>query len=85
MSRHHYSHASEAENIYFDIEHLTNDELKNFYGIEINDETGQVYDPVEKKMFSNLAKWAAFELQGEKWAEGEHAHQTSRRFENDRF
>lgn len=33
------------------------DDLRNLYGIEIDEEDGTVFDPVENKTFKDLIEW----------------------------
>jgi len=41
---------------------MSNDEITQLYGIEINPD-GTVFDPTYEKTFESLATWAEFEAQ----------------------
>jgi len=42
-----------------DVFKLSRDELYDLYGVELRD-SGEVYDPVEDKMFTTLAAWKTY-------------------------
>lgn len=81
MSRHHYTHATEAHGILHDITVLSQEELTNNYGIIFTPEG--VFDPVTNKKFKSLQEWAEKQIQEEKWAEAEHLHANSRKYDNE--
>jgi hypothetical protein len=49
-----------------DIQTMSPTELEQEYGIEIDSDTGEVWDPCEMKTFDGLDEWAVFMEQMEK-------------------
>lgn len=68
-------------NVLHDIVALSYTELHQQYGIEIENSTGEVWDPVEFQSFDSLREWAGFiiELEKEdaKWS-SQHSFKTAR-------
>ena len=63
MSKHFYSSvAHDIHNILRDIENMSDDDIKRFYGIEINEDK-TVYDPTYDMTFSGLVEWAEFSVE----------------------
>lgn len=81
MSRHHYAHASEIEQITHDYSTMTKIEFEDLYGVELT-EIGGVYDPVVNKDYDTFSEWAAAQVEEEEEEELAHPHQVSRRFES---
>lgn len=63
MSKHFYSSvAHDVHNILRDIENMSDDDIKRFYGIEINEDK-TVYDPTYDMIFPGLVEWAEFSIE----------------------
>ena len=84
MSRHHYVHTSNTDNIKHDLKHLPTEDFETLYGIIIR-ENGSVYDTVLDKSFSNINEWIAIQSEEDEWDENTHTHQNSRKYANDDF
>lgn len=82
MSRHHYVHSHEADNIHHDRKTLPKEEFERLYGIDLN-EDGSVYDTVTNMSFTTLEDWIAEQVVEEEFAECEHTHQVSKKFDTD--
>jgi len=39
---------------------MTREELIELYGIEIDENTNEVFDPIENKRFESIEKWADY-------------------------
>ena len=80
MSRHHYAHASEIEQITHDYNTMNKIDFENLYGVELI-EDGGVYDPVVNKNYDTFGEWAEAQVEEEEEDEYAHPQQVSRRFE----
>jgi len=85
MSRHYHAY-SEASSLEHDVQHLSEQELENLYGIEFLQKTGYkkgpVYDPVAAREYRSLHDWIAEQNEEDMWSDAEH-HQISRKFDED--
>lgn len=79
MSRHHYTHSEEANNIFHNIHHLPWEELEMLYGIQINPD-GKVFDPVANITYASLTEWANEEVREEEWSESEFGNENGRKY-----
>lgn len=72
MSQKKYSNIrEEVNNLLYEIRDLTNDEIQQFYGIEIG-ESGEVFDPTYSQRFRNINEWAIFSAEQDQVEYSEH-------------
>ena len=58
MSKHHVSHVHQR--VMYDVRTMANEELKTQYDIDIDEESGVVWDNLEGKEFDNIQEWATY-------------------------
>lgn len=81
MSRHHYAHSNELNQINHDREVMPKDEFEATYGVELNEDES-VYDMVINKTYSSFGEWAAAQIEEEEEDEYGHTQQVSKKYED---
>lgn len=72
MSRHlHHAISSDVEHILHDIEHLSQEEVEQLYGIVL-EENGAIFDPTENRHFKTVGEWAEYEAEQDEMEFSEH-------------
>lgn len=68
----HKHHVPQTKGVMHDIQVFSNEELSTQYGIEIDESSKSVWDPVEGRSFHSILDWASYMVDQEEGACDQH-------------